>query len=114
VNNNKVIDNKGYSPYKSKDNKINSNESSLNNSMNNNNNDGSDNNSGNNNKPLFSGRTIGYDSLYNKKESYDPLNRSQLNPADAKLSQNTMKLMQLEDRIMGLEVNILSSIGNLC
>ncbi len=51
------------------------------------------------------GKTLANDSLFNKKEPYDTLNRSNLGQAsDAKLSQNTVKLMQLEDRIMGIEV----------
>ena len=56
------------------------------------------------NKNLFSGKTLRSDSLYNKKESYDPLNKSNLNSAEGKLSQNTVRLMQLEERILGIDV----------
>jgi len=51
------------------------------------------------------GKTLANESLFNKKEPYDTLNRSNLaQGSEAKLSQNTVKLMQLEDRIMGIEV----------
>ena len=52
-------------------------------------------------------KTIADNSFYNKKEPYNPLYNNNVIPAGAnnKLSQNSTKLMDLEDRIMGLELN---------